>query len=64
MNCIDIQLYTFEGKLVEQNPDDEPAAKLLEWIRMEKAKKEKQQKSRRDDIIITNKQKQKQTPKG
>jgi type I restriction enzyme S subunit len=28
----------FEGKLVEQNPEDEPAEKLLERIKAEKAK--------------------------
>ena len=28
----------FEGKLVSQNPDDEPAEKLLERIKVEKAK--------------------------
>jgi type I restriction enzyme, S subunit len=34
----------FEGKLVPQNPDDEPAEKLLERIKTEKAKIEAEQK--------------------
>lgn len=54
----------FEGKLVAQNPKDEPAAKLLERIRAQKTKKEPQKKSRRDAIIITNKRKSKPNPKG
>jgi len=45
----------FEGKLVEQNPEDEPASKLLEQIKVEKAilqaekkvKKNKRRKSRK-----------------
>lgn len=37
----------FEGKLVPQDPTDEPAEKLLERIKAEKAKKESGTKSRR-----------------
>lgn len=35
----------FEGKLVKQNPKDEPAQKLLERIRAEKKKNEPEKKS-------------------
>jgi type I restriction enzyme S subunit len=38
---------TFEGKLVPQDPTDEPAEKLLERIKAEKAKKESSTKGRR-----------------
>lgn len=37
----------FEGKLVPQDPTDEPAEKLLERIKAEKAKKESETKSKR-----------------
>jgi type I restriction enzyme S subunit len=37
----------FEGKLVPQDPTDEPAEKLLERIKAEKAKKESETKGRR-----------------
>lgn len=42
----------FEGKLVPQDPSDEPAEKLLERIRAEKAKVEsdKKAKARRKTI--------------
>jgi len=43
----------FEGKLVAQNPNDEPAPKLLERIKAESQKNEvEKKKSRRDDMII------------
>ena len=43
----------FEGKLVEQNPDDEPVSKLLERIKTGREKNEtRKKKSRRDDMII------------
>jgi len=37
----------FEGKLVPQDPTDEPAEKLLERIKTEKAKKESETKGKR-----------------
>ncbi len=37
----------FEGKLVPQNPSDEPAEKLLERIKAEKAKLERNKKVKR-----------------
>lgn len=37
----------FEGKLVEQNPEDEPADKLLEQIRAEKGKRQEVKKSKK-----------------
>ncbi len=43
----------FEGKLVEQNSNDEPASKLLESIKAEREKDEVlKKKSRRDEMII------------
>lgn len=36
----------FEGKLVPQDPSDEPAEKLLERIKAEKAKLEAEQKAK------------------
>ena len=43
----------FEGKLVAQNHNDEPAPKLLERIKAESQKNEvEKKKSRRDDMII------------
>jgi type I restriction enzyme S subunit len=43
----------FEGKLVAQNPNDEPASKLLERIKAESVKNDvEKKKSRRDAIII------------
>ena len=38
----------FEGRLVEQHPDDEPAAMLLERIRAEKARREGEGKASRN----------------
>ncbi|MBI2447411.1 MAG: hypothetical protein HYV48_02605 [Candidatus Omnitrophica bacterium] len=43
----------FEGKLVAQNPNDEPSSKLLERIKSDRAKNSvEKKKSRRDDMII------------
>ncbi len=42
----------FEGMLVEQNPKDEPAAKLLERIKAESTKNEVEKKKSRRDVII------------
>lgn len=42
----------FEGKLVAQNPKDEPAAKLLERIKAESTKNEVEKKKSRRDVII------------
>jgi len=40
----------FEGKLVEQNPEDEPAEKLLERIKAEKAKLQNEQKTKKRGV--------------
>src|SRR3990172_2811202 len=42
----------FEGKLVTQNPNDEPASKLLERIKAESPKNEVEKKKFRRDVII------------
>ena len=42
----------FEGKLVAQNPNDEPAPKLLERIKAESPKNEVEKKIFRRDVII------------
>ena len=42
----------FEGKLVTQNPNDEPASKLLERIKAESPKNEVEKKKSRRDVII------------
>ena len=40
----------FEGKLVPQDPNDEPAEKLLERIKAEKAKLEAEIKSKKKTV--------------
>ena len=42
----------FEGKLVAQNPNDEPASKLLERVKAESVKNDVEKKKSRRDVII------------
>ena len=42
--CQSILIYVFSGKLVPQDPNDEPASVLLERIKSEQAKAPKQKK--------------------
>jgi type I restriction enzyme S subunit len=50
----------FRGKLVEQDPNDEPAAKLLERIKAEKAKEEPKRISKRKPKATTKPNKEKE----
>jgi type I restriction enzyme S subunit len=52
---------TFEGKLVPQDPNDEPAEKLLERIKAEKAKIEAEKKPKRQPKIRSSQPRKSQT---